>query len=114
MLVSLTGHLGRLGHRGHVHLALVLSHQRVHLRPEETDDCHRGVEEEAAAQQHHLVGRVEGGEVGRQEDQPQEQGGGHRHKDVPRLVEVGRQFAGEEAVGDAHDLDEEVEAEPRE
>ena len=56
---------------------------------------------------------VEGGEVGRQENQPQEGGGGHRDEDEPRLVEVLGEFTGEKAVEGADQDEEEVEGQRR-
>ena len=56
---------------------------------------------------------VEGGEVRRQEDQPQERGRCHGDEDVPRLVEVLRQLPGEEAIDGADQDEDEVEGEWR-
>ena len=49
---------------------------------------------------------IESGKVGREENQPQECGGGNRDEDVPALVEVLGQLPGEESVDGTHQYDE--------
>ena len=57
-----------------VYLQLTLFHKvdSIDLGYKETAQCYCSIDEETTGQQHHLVGCIEGSEVGGQEDQPQE------------------------------------------
>ena len=80
----------------------------------EAEQCNRAVYEQTTRQKHHLMGSIEGGEVGRQEYQPEESSSSYRDKDVPGFVEISRELAGEEAKDCTDHTQEEVEGEGRE
>ena len=81
---------------------------RIHLGQEQTYNSQRPIDDQTGGQQNGPVHGVEGREIGGQEHQPQEHGGGDGHKDVPRLVEILGQLSGEEAKEHAGQEDDEV------
>ena len=54
-----------------------------------------------------MVG-IEGTEIGWQENNPNEDGGGHRNKDVPGFIEIVWQFSDQETLDNTSQQQEEV------
>ena len=93
----------------HFNFRLVDKKQRVDLGQMYTERCDERVQDKNEAEQSGFVVGEENHEVSWQESKPSEDRGCHRYEDVPGLVEVVREFAGEEPEDSAQEKKQHVE-----